>query len=291
MTIRLRNFVFTLNNYTDLEYDDILKSDLFKYLIIGKERGESGTDHLQGYAELRERCRMSKIKILMPRAHIEPRRGTAKQASEYCKKDNNFVEIGTLSEQGKRTDLIEMKDDILEGRTTVDEILIDNPNAYHQYGRTLDKIEHVVLSKKYKTEMTECDWITGPTGSGKSHYAFKDFSPETHYLYKDDKGWWDNYQGQETVIINDFKGEIRYGLLLQLIDKWPFEVSRRGRPPYPFTSKKIIITSIMRPEEVYYNLNEKDGIEQLLRRINIIDLKVKYEEPKPQKFFPIFKQT
>jgi len=50
--MRFRNIVFTLNNYTDDEYNNLLNHKEFKYVIIGKEIGEKGTPHLQRYAEL-----------------------------------------------------------------------------------------------------------------------------------------------------------------------------------------------------------------------------------------------
>jgi len=42
---RSRNFVFTLNNYTTEEVELVKEWDC-KYLIFGKEIGESGTPHL-----------------------------------------------------------------------------------------------------------------------------------------------------------------------------------------------------------------------------------------------------
>lgn len=97
--------------------------------------------------------------------------------------------------------------------------------------------------------MTEGFWYYGETGVGKSHRAFAEAGDDV-YVWVDDNGWWDGYTGQEVVIINDFRGGIKYNELLQLIDKWPYSVRRRGRPPMPFTSKKIIITSSMSPDQV-----------------------------------------
>lgn len=47
MTTPKRNFVFTLNNYTNEEYatlQDLPNKYAIKWMIIGKEVGESGED-------------------------------------------------------------------------------------------------------------------------------------------------------------------------------------------------------------------------------------------------------
>ena len=141
---------------------------------------------------------------------------------------------------------------------------------YHQYGRTLNKIEDLAMRNKYRSEMTKGIWYWGETGVGKSHKAFEGFNPKTHYVLPNDNGWWDAYTQQDTIIINDFRGEIRYNELLNLVDKWPFNVKRRNREPIPFISKTVIITSSLKPEDVYHNRNDEDKIEQLLRRFEVI---------------------
>ena len=78
--------------------------------------------------------------------------------------------------------------------------------------------------------------------------------------------------GQDTVILNDFRGNLKYEELLQLVDKWPKSVKRRNRQPMPFVSKHIIITSSLPPEQVYVQRNEKDSLDQLLRRITVIEM-------------------
>jgi hypothetical protein len=86
---------------------------------------------------------------------------------------------------------------------------------YHQYGRTLHKIEDIVLRTKYRSWMTTCTWYYGPTATGKSHRAFEGFNPITDYVWADDNGWQDGYTGQPRVIINDFRGDIiKYNELL-----------------------------------------------------------------------------
>lgn len=121
--------------------------------------------------------------------------------------------------------------------------------------------------------MTEGLWIFGETGTGKSQQAYKDYHPDTHYNLPNDNGWWDGYTGQKIVIINEFRGEIKYSELLELLDWTPKTVKRRGREPVPLLAEQIIITSSLSPEEVYSNLALNDSLGQLLRRIKIVELK------------------
>ena len=264
-----RNYCFTLNNYTETEVEQ-LKAIGCSYILLGREVGEQGTPHIQGYVEFENSKRLTTLKKINPRIHWEPRKGTQEQAIEYCKKDNRWEEYGKKKEQGQRKDLDAIKDDILKGKK-VDELAIENPEIVHQYGRTLDRIEDIALRKQFRTEMTQGVWLWGETAVGKSHIAFDGYNPETHYLWANDGKWWDGYRGQEIVIMNDFRGEIAYNELLQLIDKWPYKVPRRGREPMPFVSKKVIITSSLPPEKIYKSKGE-DKLEQLLRRLTVTEV-------------------
>lgn len=89
-------WVFTLNNWTE-EQSEIIESTFeqggYKY-IWGEEVGESGTPHLQGYLEHEKRFRPSQLKfgdgLKWNQIHWEKRRGTRKQAIEYCQKDGQY---------------------------------------------------------------------------------------------------------------------------------------------------------------------------------------------------------
>ena len=250
----------------------------FSYCIAGEEVCPStNKKHWQGFMYFKNaRSLSSVIKKLKPR-HVEACWGSATQNITYCSKDGNIVfEIGDKPSPGKRTDIADARDEVLAGRS-VDSICLDNPEFFHQYGRTLSKIEDIALRRRFRTEMTVGTWYYGNTGVGKSHLAFANFTPETHYVYPDDNGWWDGYCGQETVIINDFRGNIPYSLLLNLVDKWPLCVRRRNREPAPFLAKSVIITSSLMPQQVYNNLAESDSLDQLLRRFSVFYISEKRE--------------
>lgn len=243
-----------------------------RYHAYGKEVcPTTGRHHWQGFVYWDNAKTLSAaIKILKPH-HTEACNGSLEDNEKYCSKSGNYTEVGDKPSQGARSDLIQLRDEILGGKS-VDDICLERPIMYHQYGRTLQKIEDLRMRKKWRTEMTTCDWYVGPTGTGKSHRAFQNYDEATHYNVTKDQ-WWDAYKQQETVILNDFRGEIKFGELLQMIDKWPFSVIRRNREPIPFISKHVIITSPKRPEEVYFNVADNaDSIDQLLRRVNVICL-------------------
>ena len=110
--------------------------------------------------------------------------------------------------------------------------------------------------------------INGKTGTGKTHRAFESYSPEAHYVVPNDNGWWDENKGHYTVILNEFDGQIPCNELLKLLDKLPYHVRRR-RAPAPFISNHGIITSLLRPEQIYHNKVSYDDIEQLVRMIRL----------------------
>ena len=268
---RSRSWCLTINNYNEEDIKQ-LKEIKYSYIIIGDEKGEQGTPHLQIYIEFDDAKSFQFIKKKTPTAHIEQAKGNPQQNRDYCSKDKIMFEDGKIKSQGKRTDLDEIKNDIMAGKK-VDDIVLEKPIVYHQYGRTLTKIEDLRMRKVFRNFQTLGEWIYGTTGTGKSEYAFKDFSPDTHYVWKYDNGWNDGYNQQETVIIDEFRGQLPMWELLTMIDKHPnYYVKRRGKEPLPFVSKKVIITSSMPPSEVYHNLNDNDKLEQLNRRIIIKEL-------------------
>jgi hypothetical protein len=118
---RAKSWCYTLNN--PLTAEKALIANLWfdpdnkiVYHIFGNEVGESGTPHLQGFIVFSEEKRLSQVKHFFPRAHLEKRRGTFQEASDYCKKQGDFEEYGTLphASQGKRTDWERLREHVQE---------------------------------------------------------------------------------------------------------------------------------------------------------------------------------
>lgn len=264
-----RHWCFT--SYTEVKYD----VSWMRYLVVGKETCPSTKrKHYQCHVYSEKPLRFTGIKKKLQGAHIEVSVDPDKSIA-YCKKDGDWQEFGKKPEQGARTDLTSLKDKILAG-TTVSSIVLEDPQAYHQYGRTLQKIEDIKESQMKRNFRPEVYWFYGPTGTGKSHYVHSKEKDLYCKSFNDDK-WWDGYHFQEAVLLDDYRGEMKYNDLLQFLDKYPYTVPRRGRAPIQMMAKRIYITAPKKPEEIY--LDNSDSIDQLLRRIKEVRLfDVRYEE-------------
>lgn len=100
---KFRNFCFTA-----FGAEPAYCTEQIQYIIYGHEIcPTSGREHWQGYCELKNAFSLTFVKNLFNdnTIHIEERRGTQKQAIDYCKKDGKWTEYGIPKKQGKRSDL------------------------------------------------------------------------------------------------------------------------------------------------------------------------------------------
>lgn len=285
--IKLRNFCFTLNNYeqkdikhlkaicdpVDGKNDPVDKYHL-KYMIFQCEVGEQGTPHLQGYIELNMPMSLAWIKnniMENDKTHIEKRRGTAKEASDYCCKidnttvpDTTFV-WGKISKQGARNDLKAIAEEIKEDglKKTIDE----HPETFLKLSKGMKELDQHYLNKKEKPIPTVY-WYYGETGTGKSRDAAEEAGIDTARI-SGNLTWFDQYHCEDNVIFDDFRGDwCKLDYLLQILDIYDMKVPIKGGFVH-WVPKKIFITSNKKPEECYYNCYG-ENIRQLLRRIHKI---------------------
>ena len=258
------NVCFTLNNYTLEEELELLCFSLpITYMIFGYEKGKKNTPHLQGYFELNHRMRMETIKKIpgLARAHLESRKGTQKEAIDYCKKDGNFVEWGDpkINMQGHRFDL--------------DETRIAAKNFGMKEVAKWGNAQQIRVAEKYLQYCEEkrnwkpfVKWIYGPTGTGKSKIAHETL-PNAYRKSTSNK-WWDGYDGHHDVILDDFRPNwMTLTDLLDLLDRYETRIEYKGGTRQ-FLAKNIIVTCAHHPKDIYKSTGEK--IDQLLRRIDEI---------------------
>lgn len=255
-----RSWCFTINNYTDAEYKAILDIE-YRYVCVGKEVGESGTPHLQGYIELPGPVRLSAVKALVgDRAHLEQRRGTPEEASKYCKKDGDFFEDGILPKQGRRTDLESVATAILSKSFKPE----DFPIQYIKYQRGIDALSVSLYTDR--SEPPTVHWRYGKAGVGKTRFVFDTHGYDNVYV-KDGTIWWNGYTQQSVILIDDFSGKWDFRDFLRLLDRYPYQGQYKGGY-VKINSPFIYITCEWHPSFIYRGANE---LAQITRRLTSIE--------------------
>lgn len=266
---KFRRICFTLNNYNNEEYqsfiDEYNNNNNIQYMIIGKEVGENKTPHLQGYIEFKNQMYFNNIKKINNRMHFEASKGNQQQNINYCSKDNDFTEFGERKKQGKRNDLVKIKEMIKDNKP-MKEILNECTN-YQQMCCAQKLMSYKPLNIKERN-IPEVIYIHGKSGSGKTEYARNICNENSTYTFERKMDWFDGYDYDEDVIINDFRSsKCEYSFLLNLLDGYEMRVPIKGG----FTiwkPKRVIFTSVIHPKKLYRNISEEeDSIDQLLRRI------------------------
>lgn len=249
---RSRSYCFTLNNYTEDEEKNVIKlNGVATYVCYGREVGESGTPHLQGFVQFASGKSLSAAKRALPRAHLEVRKGSITQAVEYCQKDGDFHEVGTrpLDSAGKGSNEKERWENVRElaraGR--VEEIDAD---VYVRFYGTLRRIAKDHMAAVSDLEGCCGEWYWGVPGAGKSYIARQE-NPGA-YLKMANK-WWDGYQGEDVVIMDECElsaGNWAGHHLKIWADRYAFiaEIKGEARRIRP---KKIIVTSNYSLEQIF----------------------------------------
>lgn len=276
---RLRRFVFTLNNWTQDEYNHIIGLPAkypITWMVVAKETGKEGTAHLQGACCLGSQTAFSTIKTWpgLARIHLEKMRGSPTDSLAYCsKQDSHPFVFGTPPQQGKRSDLLLVTEEIKKG-TTFKELANSDTGAvaivkFHK-GLTILRS----LTRPDRSAPPKVVWIHGDTGVGKSEncWAACDHlggGMDNIWTQSRDLNWFDSYDGQPCAIIDDFRDNmVSFDFLLRLLDKYPIQVPIKGGF-VKWNAKFIFITTCRNIYSTFPIRNNKteEDLKQLKRRI------------------------
>lgn len=269
---------FTLNNYTENDWTSITDKlhNVAKYAVVGRETGAEGTPHLQGFFNLKTKARLTAIKRWQgfERAHLEEAKGSDLQNQEYCSKDGDAWSTGEPVNQGQRTDLRRAAELLRESGGSLKRVAEEFPTEYIKYHRGLESYRQLVAPPKPRDFKSEVIVFCGPPGVGKSSRV-RELSPTAYTKPVGD--WFDGWDGETDLVIDDFHGDIRFSLFKQLIDRYECRVPIKGgfvnaRP------QRIFITSNLRADE-WYN-SEKIGMakDAIHRRITSYKWLVRNEQ-------------
>lgn len=266
-TERTRNFCFTLNNPTQRENEFLISLTTSAvsrrrvqcvYIVFQQELPTGGTNHLQGYVELSRPMRRSDIKRRFGnRISIRKRHGTGPQAIAYCKKKDTRVEGGLSGEGGTAkksgADSLAVVTVALKSGQTIEECRHAYPCSFIRYGEKI--VSHALREKGLWFGKKHIVIRYGVTNTGKTGPLQKLY-PDAYWCPMPRVGgwWWPNYEGQETVIFDEFRDNWPYKEMLRLIDRYPFDVQVKGGN-YNMISRRLVFTTNIDPMNWYPNIS------------------------------------
>ncbi len=264
-----RYWVFTINNpQSELDEPACWDRARIKYCVYQLEAGEQGVYHYQGYLIFNRAQRLTMCKRICARAHWEPRRGTHEEAKAYCNDEKkrvdgtDVVEFGEHGFQGKRNDLEAVKE-ILDNGGTMKEVA---DLHFAPFVRNFRGFNYYLALSRPKMR----DWITfttvlwGPPGTGKTKRAHWMAGEDSYWMQKPSSNtlFFDGYDRQTTVVIDEFFGWIRRDMMCRMSDRYPLNVHVKGGA-VGFMPRQIIITSNKHPRDWWPNI----GLGPMERRL------------------------
>ncbi len=157
----------------------------------------------------------------------------------------------------KRTDIADFRDAILNG-SNERSLWMQYPTQMARYPRmfqtlftygTTAAIPRVIPRGDRAPTVTV---LVGPTGCGKTRYVYDTHSAEQLYRLPVTDGFWlDGYSQQEAVLFDEFTGNMPMSRFMQLIDRYPVSVPRKGGFLLWGPPRWIYITSNLDPRDWY----------------------------------------
>lgn len=261
-----KSFCYTLNNPTPQDVEQ------FKALTVKRHRcaleiGDSGTKHLQGTITFTRTYRLSALKKLNPKVHWEVQK--CSDAENYCTKGDIIIDVCD-SKQGCRTDLEKATSMIKEGQS-IEQVAREHPTTYVKYPKGLSALKQALAP--YITEFTPTNVYVHygkGVGTGKTRSAFE-ADPKLYVVPEPINGllWFDGYEGEQTILLDDFYGWVKYHTLLNLTDGYPMRLPVKGG----FARRNwtnVYITSNQHPSE-WYDRKEWKALERRIKLIKNFD--------------------
>lgn len=242
-----------------------------QYIRGQLERGEgTGYLHWQILVAFPKKIRLAGVKAFFgDQAHCEL--GKSDATLKYVWKEDTRIE-GTQFELGKLAVKRNNPDDWESIWTAAKEGKLDDVPAdiRIRHYSALRRIEKDYLTPVAMERTVFVFW--GAPGTGKSRRAWEEAGLDAYPKDPCTK-FWDGYQGEANVVIDEFRGEINISHILRWFDRYPVNVECKFGAT-TLRATRIWITSNVDPRDWYPGINE-DSKQALLRRLNITH----YNEP------------
>lgn len=241
---------------------------------------ETGRRHTQVYAETTVRMHPMAFKQILGdkyhAAHVEIAYASQAAGIAYVTKldtrskddEDPVFSWGNKMEQGQRSDL-EHAVEMLSDGEAMEMVLDMHPGTFVRYHRGLQVAANIKRARPVAPRHVTV--FFGPTGTGKTETAFR-LGGDDLFVYSPGvmAAWFDGYDGQRTILLDEFRGQITWAHLLSITDKYPVRVQVKGSSAM-ILADTLIFTSPVHPINWYPSkLASPDNVAQLRRRVDRI---------------------
>jgi len=166
-----------------------------------------------------------------------------KASIEYCSKERTRV-AGPFRAGNLELPVEDVPVVVQLSQQRVLDVIQSNPNMWRSV-RALLAVRLLAMPKR--SIRTQLYYFWGSTGTGKTTAA----SRAGDVYWHDGSSWWDNYDQQETVIVDEYRGSFPVQMLLKLGDGTPFKVPVKGGY-VEFNSARVVFCSNLSPGEAVF---------------------------------------
>lgn len=242
----------------------------FQFFIYSLEKGENTERlHIQGYAEFKKFVNLEYLNRCFPFGHFEVRRGSQKQAIEYCCKSDTHVVgpwvYGQPIINNEKNVFKTVCRELVDGLITIENVKLDYPDIF---ARHYNGFKALTTNCNPRDFMTKFIVFHGEPGTYKSRLAIKFCEKNKFTYYKlSINGWFDGYRGEDVVIIDEINN-LKNGLYMiqNMIDQSSFKVEYKGGM-VEFRSKYVIGTTNHEICSWFKGLFYEEDIKSVKRRI------------------------
>nr|ALE29551.1 replication associated protein [Lake Sarah-associated circular molecule 8] len=215
------------------------------------EVGEGGYDHWQVIVAFKTKKSLQACKLLFTNTtHAELSRSAA--AADYVWKDDTAVP-DTRFEYGAKPIRRNAKVDWEAVWTAAKSGCLDKIPASIRV-QSYSSIRRIECDYSRPVPMErQCHIFWGSTGTGKSRRAWAEAGDDAYPKDPRTK-FWDGYQGEANVVMDEFRGVIAVGNLLRWLDRYPVRVEVKGSSRV-LLCKSMWITSNLPPEQWWPDLD------------------------------------
>lgn len=239
--------------------------------VVCIEKHEDGNPHLHAYVKFEKGLSPPNYTPTLDLPDPYAKHGnyqavrSFRKSVTYCQKDGDYItnldEAQLLSPQAKRAKFAQD----LQVRS-VSEMVLDGTINF-QAARAASYAKSI-MTTAYEHDTVRGVWIYGPSGSGKSHMARQNYGP---VYVKPQNKWWDGYNGEKTVLLDDYDAGSMLGHHLKI---WSDKYACTGEiksGTINLAHEKFIVTSNYSILECFGTDGEENELVRALhRRFEII---------------------